>query len=84
MLMGSLEKYNVFKIPKAANPMIDTREQLENHLEEYLPIIKGFTSLECSGNSYSYEACKYLAEVIEENASPGVVMVDFSDMFTNR
>ena len=53
-------------------------------MEEYLPIIKGFSSLECSGNSYSLEACRYLAEVIDENADQSVALVDYSDMFTNR
>ena len=44
----------------------------------------GFSAIECPGNSYSTEACKYLAEVIRKHSNKNLWSCDFSDMFTTR
>ena len=72
----------MFQIPKCS-ARYDTKEQLQEALAE-LPDFKNFTAIECSGNSYSLEACKYIAELIKDNASENLYLADFSDMFVSR
>ena len=66
--------------------MIETREQLADLIKEEMRSITkhGFSAIECSGNSYSPEACKYLAEIIKKYSSKTLWFADFSDMFTTR
>ena len=77
---------STFKVPKADDRMIETREQLENLIKDEMPNIQkhGFSAIECPGNSYSPEACKYLAEIIRKYANKSLWFADFSDMFTTR
>ena len=37
-----------------------------------------------SGNSYSYEACKFIAEQFAARDTPFLVDIDFSDIFVSR
>ena len=40
------------------------------------------SGIQCSGNSYDYEACNYLAtEVIQKKAGKKLQFADFSNMF---
>ena len=65
--------------------MVNTKEQLIKLLEpEMSSIKKGFSAIECSGNSYSIEATKQLAEIIAKHANKNLWLADFSDMFTTR
>ena len=51
----------------------DTKEELEKFLTKQLAKIGTFTGIQCSqkeeGNSYGYEPCVYLAQVIQTQSS---------------
>jgi Ran GTPase-activating protein (RanGAP) involved in mRNA processing and transport len=41
--------------------------------------------IRCSGNSYSFDACEYIAEIIKEKgSSTDFYHADFSNMFAER
>lgn len=46
--------------------------------------INEFSSVNCGGNSYSVEACEYLASVVKNSASEDLEFVDFGNMFVSR
>ena len=44
----------------------------------------GFSSIECSGNSYDPTSCEYIAELIRDKAGEDFFKADFSNMFVTR
>ena len=42
------------------------------------------TSIKLSGNSYGFEACKFLSEQFAGQNTPNLVDIDFSDIFVSR
>ena len=69
---------------ESSSTFYNTREQLEEYFSDKQEELKGFTAIEFAGNSYSIEACEYLAEVIRENASKHFWRADFGHMFVTR
>ena len=53
-------------------------------MKRNLAKVDEFTMVECFGNSYDEDACKYIAEIIEKRATDKLWYVDFSNMFDTR
>jgi Ran GTPase-activating protein (RanGAP) involved in mRNA processing and transport len=51
---------------------------------EFVEELKKATSINFSGNSYSLESCKALAQLIKANKAETLDSVDVSDCFTQR
>ena len=79
---------NVLTVPsktKKVETSEDMRELLAGNLvADQARTINEFSSFTCSGNSYSVEACEYLATVIKNSASEDLESVDFGNMFVSR
>ena len=56
----------------------------ENLVAGQARTINEFSLINCSGNSYSVEACEFLASVIKNSASEDLEFVDFGNMFVSR
>ena len=42
------------------------------------------THIKLSGNSYGFEACKFIAEQLSAHDTPKLCDIDFSDIFVSR
>ena len=72
------------KIPTKAE-RVETQEDMKRLLKEnFTQILRGFSAIECSGNSYSIEAAQNLAMTIKNSAKPDFYFADFSNMFIAR
>lgn len=72
----------MFEIP-AASKKFESAKELEIFLDGKL--VDLFTKIKCGGNSYSREACEYIAELVKTRADKEKSLeVDFCNMFVGR
>lgn len=75
---------DLFVIP-SADKKFETGKELEAFILELASNTELFSRIKCGGNSYSREACEFIAELIRTKADKEKFwQVDFSNMFVGR
>lgn len=70
---------------KASQKKFDSAKELEEYIHANSSTVELFKRIKCGGNSYSREACEYIAELIRTKADKEEFWeVDFSNMFVGR
>ena len=66
--------------------VFNDRQSLESILAKKLRKIEstGFSSLDCSSHSLSYDACEYLGELIERHASAPIIRLNLEKSFCSE
>lgn len=74
----------MFVIP-AESKKFETSKELEAFLKQQIATTGLIKKIRCGGNSYSREACEYIAEIIKTKADhEHFWYADFSNMFVGR
>ena len=75
---------SLFVIPSQSRKF-ETWKELEAFLEEQIATKDLISKIICGGNSYSREACEYIAEIIKTKGDlEKFYYADFSNMFVSR
>ena len=69
----------------SASKKFETGKELDEFIHELVSSTELFSRIKCGGNSYSREACEFIAELIKTKADKEKFWeVDFSNMFVGR
>ena len=77
------EEDKVFKI-REKGKMFNCKKHLVKFVGRQLRTMGDFDRIECCGNSYDEECCRWIANLIGERGSDQLNFADFSNMFVTR
>ena len=71
---------------RSKSKFFNSKKQLVKFLRKDVEKIRedGFSSIECSGNSYDPTSCEYIAELIRDKSGEDFWKAEFSNMFVTR